>query len=940
MNTIKNAIWGSTSETTNKSQSDPSTTHESSTSQPDPSSTPPPPPPQHDEPSAESDDMASAAAQERQQPPPESHDQDEQQQQGRYSQKDQTPVPPPVSSYMMICPDPKVHEGAKLNDRALNDVLFKSRYPERDSNKHDDILDANNRLSSAGAAASLKYAKPQDLPSFPTVGINTQSSAGAAASLANANRKPVEIWHPDSVSSSAGKAAMLAKDHKMAPLWRPETGADSYKAAKLAHKEGTKVDLWTPESSKDGYSAALQASSGRRRADSTPSRDSSYPDAVNSSRNALNAATLAHRPSVRGSDAGEGIKVSPAALEAARVRNLGHNVPREMFTEHPPVAIEVEEKKHHDALHASAVSMAKQMYALQQKHIDDATATPRGDSHAAAVRVHSQPQQPGNDLRQQAVQYLHLQEAAQRLAAERLAKIKPDESSAYRDYYGFNYEPPQSRLSLRGRHRRRASSESQMSEADDAAQSRRIRNQMSTFNDKLAQVDAKKRQKDRESLLAVAEKRVHAKMHQMDERVFQETGNASPAMMQEWEAQARARVAADSEARMANYGKVYVGGGKYLDQAEVDAVAAARVKPTLDEIDANAEAYRVKQEELRLDQEERRRQAQLEKERDLELKAEHKRIRGEEKSAAKLEKELEKSRKQEEKRLAKEEKLHSKELKITDMAEARDETTAVAAVPETETRSATTTDTNTEVVKTDSSHLMRNDPDAIAERVLAEPVVALTRPTHHHKLDDPEHIVGAGSDPNDEVERVIAAPVVTEAGSKLHPTTTEGIQTTMQATNDPAEEKSGHKLPSFSRAGQPKSESKGLKSLLGVFSRKSKGGDSSETEPRTVDPAHKGEPTAGQTVVPAAAPLERTITSSSTSSLSKSDAEETPIAENDVHERGRADPRTSNVSGATDEFEEARDGFDDKLLPPPSVTSSGVRDGGSPVRDSRFQEQL
>jgi hypothetical protein len=45
------------------------------------------------------------------------------------------------------------------------------------------------------------------------------------------------------------------------------------------------------------------------------------------------------------------------------------------------------------------------------------------------------------------------------------------------------------------------------------------------------------------------------------------------------------------------------------------------------------------------------------------------------------------------------------------------------------------------------------------------------------------------------------------------------------------------------------------------------------------------------------------------------------------------------VSGRTDDFEEARDNFDEDLAPPPAFGSE-VESGrkGSPNRESRFQE--
>jgi len=488
-----------------------------------------------------------------------------------------------------------------------------------------------------------------ELPSFPSRGLSDKdSSAGAAASLANANHKSFEYWKPDA-SFSASKAAMLAKDYKPAPLWHPELSAAGSKAALLAAKDGGRVEIWRPEASEYGNSAAEQAmrktklspqldygytadgnrrallaatgamSGSRRRAGSTPVVNSPYPDSEHAASNALNAATRATKPSVRYSD----FPVDERRIHDAAVTTL----PREMYTSHPPVAIEVEEQNRQAGLRAAAVSMAKQMYAIQQRTIDQAAEARRSDSHFAANTVHAR--QPSVAVSHNAgasvPQYTNLQEAAQKLAAERLAKLR-DEHEEYRSYYGMN-PPPHARLSIKGRSRRRASLDSQ-SVTSDEEQSRKIRSEMSIFSNKLAQVDEKKRQQDREALMAAAQRNVAARLHGMDEKVFAETGKVSPAMMEEWETKANARAQADSKTRMVNHGKVNIGGGKYLDQAEVDAIALARVQPTLDEIDAKAEKQRAREEEIRLANEERKRLGRDEKRRELELKAEQKRAKG------------------------------------------------------------------------------------------------------------------------------------------------------------------------------------------------------------------------------------------------------------------------------------------------------------------------
>lgn len=457
----------------------------------------------------------------------------------------------------------------------------------------------------------------------------------------------------------------------MAPLWQPEASAAGSKAALLAHKDGPKLNLWQPEASAEGNSAAniamrkknlgpevdygytdqgrknaftaatgAHASSTRKRSQSIPASAPIYPDSQNSAKNALSAATIASGPSMAGKS--QGISGSDAnrtglgAMEAARIQHA-KSISRDMYTSAPPVALEIDEKKHNVALRASAISMAQKMYNVQQQHIDGASGV--SAARTGATTAHSQQSSLTDaDIKQQAMRYIGIQEAAQKLAQERLAKIGYDENAAYRSYYG--YEKPRSRLSIR-RGRTRARSASDAAPADDSEsdeddfRSRRIRHQMEQFNRQLADVDAKKRENDRKSLLAAAQRKVQAQMQGMDKKIYDETGKMTPAMMDDWDEKAKQRALANSEARMENHGRVHIGNGKWMSQSEIDAIAQARIQPTLDEITektekrlADDEKRRAEEEERRLDLEEKKRREKAEKERAAEIKAEEKQHRG------------------------------------------------------------------------------------------------------------------------------------------------------------------------------------------------------------------------------------------------------------------------------------------------------------------------
>lgn len=448
----------------------------------------------------------------------------------------------------------------------------------------------------------------------------------------------------------------------MKELWQPEQSLAGSRAALLAHGKGGQVDLWQASATSDGHSAATLAmrnktlspnvdygvtsenkskallaatmshNKGRQRAGSTPTpAPPAYIDAQNSSANALRAATASHSASTKGPADGWN---SPAN-QAARVKNLGANMDREMFGERPPVDIEREETKHQEALRASAISMAKQIYASQNRTAMTADPADVAGAQAAAARSSTSAQQP--DIKQEAMRYITLQEKAHKLAAERLAKVdKNHEAARYREYYGYEDKPKtlSSRLSMRsgtggGRQRMRASSEgtAELDDSDDEEQARRIRSEMSQLHSGLSKVDARKQQDDRARLLAVAEKRVSARMHNMDEKVFADTGKVPPALMEEWEEKARQRAQRDREQQAQNPGKTHIGGGKFMEQSEIEAIAAARLKPTLDEINDTAEKRRARDEEIRLEREEEERQRREEKARNREEKDEQKRVK-------------------------------------------------------------------------------------------------------------------------------------------------------------------------------------------------------------------------------------------------------------------------------------------------------------------------
>ncbi|KAH4004799.1 hypothetical protein HBH70_040840 [Parastagonospora nodorum] len=812
---------------------------------------------------------------------------------------------PKAAETDMRCPDPSAHHHTK-NSALQNQASAAALYSTNPSRGHQqqtqriNPLGPDGKLSSASAATSLKYAKASDLPSFPVVGIDTQSSAGTAALLANQNKKSPEYWKPEQ-SSAAGKAALLAHGYKMAPLWQPEASAAGSKAALLAHKDGPKLNLWQPQASADGHSAATiamrqkslgpgavdygytdegrknaftaatgaHASSNRQRAQSVPAPAEIYPDSRNSAKNALSAATLAHSPSMKAKSqahTSDSNRLGHGAMEAARIQHA-KSISRDMYTSAPPVALETEEKKHNDALRASAISMAKKMYDPQQQRADGASAARSG----ATIAHGQQPSLGEQDIKSQAMRYIGIQEAAQKLAQERLAKIGYDENAAYRSHYG--YEKPRSRFSIRGRGR--ANSDTKAAPADDSDsdeddfRSRRIRSQMDQFNKQLADVDAQKRENDRKSLLAAAERKVHAQLQGMDQKIYDKTGKMSPAMIDQWDEKARQRALANSEVRMENHGRVHLGNGKYMDQGDIDAIAQARIQPTLDEITektekrrAEDEKRRAEEEERRLELEEKKRHERGEKERAAEIKAEEKQTRDEEKRAAKLRSAEEKAAAKQEKEQAKQDKRKSKEVP------------AIAPV---------STGNTTTVTSADNEDLYRDSTANEAEPASPTSPNSKGIKSIFSKLKRRSKHTSAGTINTADMGKDKEQPGFV-GGASLHSSTSQPQSQPVASTSATSDDERPHNL-----------------------------GD----------------------VEPASVPHVDELNDSYSEVSSLSDYEEPMVT------RGRSAERITSTdtkkSGATD-FEEAQDHFDEGLAPPPTFTTNAERGKGSPNRDSKFHE--
>lgn len=377
--------------------------------------------------------------------------------------------------------------------------------------------------------------------------------------------------------------------------------------------------------------AATGAALGRQRAESAPVKPQQHPAAAF----ALSAAVISHQAS----QAQPVLDNLDPALEAARI----HHVARfnaKMYTSTPPVSLEVAEQKQKDTLRAAAISMAKDMYAKASSTKEDSPSEGADAARLAAknrghLRHHSESHYSwtaGEEVAAGSTRpYVNLHEAAQKIAAEKLARMRQGEQGASQQFYGGNtqaHHHPRSRRSIVGKLRRRTSSESDISSLD-WERSMEIRNQMSSLQSRLYQVNDHKA-RDRAELMEIARRNVTAAIQEMDEQVYARTGKPSPSMQREWEEKAEERARAEGEARRSNFRNGNSGGQKSPKEVDVEAIARARIQPMLNDIDDRVEERRARDLEAKLDQERKQALQRQERQREHDLKIEQKRQKGEE----------------------------------------------------------------------------------------------------------------------------------------------------------------------------------------------------------------------------------------------------------------------------------------------------------------------
>lgn len=272
-----------------------------------------------------------------------------------------------------------------------------------------------------------------------------------------------------------------------------------------------------------------------------------------------------------------------------------------------------QEKRKSDILRAATISMSK----------SNCDTTLPSDTYKQKTLVQPDLRPPATTPPSRRYNNSNIEEAARKVAAERLAKI------------GYNSENLRS-ASLLGTQGAQASLNRSYTVASatsgDLGRARKINADMALMQDNLVRVDAKKRGENAVLLMSAAQRNVQARMSGIDKQVAESRGLVH---REDWNAKAVEIAQAGSDKRMKHHGKVSIGGGAYMTPEEIDAIAERNVQPVLNEINRNTEAERARLEaerarelEMQLDIGESRRVQDLQRTREKETREDIKRAKG------------------------------------------------------------------------------------------------------------------------------------------------------------------------------------------------------------------------------------------------------------------------------------------------------------------------
>lgn len=456
---------------------------------------------------------------------------------------------------------------------------------------------------------SSPHGHPRDVP----------ASASAAAALGWAKQRQLgpETMSQNHTSPSAARAATLAAERSLSPRGQVRKSSVFPRTLRSGSPH---ADL--------GNSAAAQAYKARspRRAPQATHKDSpsllAAQEAIGATRPRSVSSPVLKQP-LSDQASGDGVgnrddaatqrwELTPESGTTGGSTMPATTLPANMYTANPPVSLEVEEKKKADELRASAVAMAQSMFKQQSK----LTASFLHDGNS---RDDGEPAQ--FDHRSS------LHEAAYKLAHKCLAEMY-DENQRGRELQA-HYAPsgaPRRWFTVADRFRRRVSSDS-----DVEFRTGRVPNHMSPLESKKPEPRETEPKVDRTKVLEAARRNVRSQLEDIDQTVADRTGMVPPSTRSAWEskalpvAQETSTAAATEES---HEGERDAGGGLYVAEEDIEAVAKQNVKPFLLELDERAEKERERERKLKEEKEANKIEAEKKKAYDKEVEDVHRKLKG------------------------------------------------------------------------------------------------------------------------------------------------------------------------------------------------------------------------------------------------------------------------------------------------------------------------
>ncbi|KAL1899389.1 Eisosome assembly protein [Ceratocystis pirilliformis] len=355
---------------------------------------------------------------------------------------------------------------------------------------------------------------------------------------------------------------------------------------------------------------------------------------------ALSAATVAHAPYLDNAQR----RASAPPLYATRPRSMYSA--STLTNGNLNLGASGYDRSRQEEIHATALAMAQQMFAQQQA----GSSKGKQKANMASAGATHDP----------------LHEKAWKLAQARLAQMD-DGSLVVRDsqsYYIAEDRTSSRKFSRLGRrHNRRddgsSGADGDDSDAEDSDFKAHADDQpRSIFARRLSSMQIRKRQSERDALLAAARRNVENTMAEIDEETMATTGRLHPRHVTAWEAKAREAAAhrkakrdrADEDGPdtpVSSWAgpsdKYNVGGGVTVDKTEVEALANQNLEPLFTDIRESAAIEKERKEQQRIEQETKKQEESADKARKGKLNeivsifnSQKKREKKEEKKQAKL----------------------------------------------------------------------------------------------------------------------------------------------------------------------------------------------------------------------------------------------------------------------------------------------------------------